>query len=147
MQQRYAQWAAKQPRPDTKLVDRVESLLAKEPCVGSLDKWTRVYAYNRLPRKAVGGLPKEAVDRGIVDFHLEAVGVGNKPERHITEPNSWVTMDDRPIKMADGDYDLKDNRIRFSFCGNNLGPSMPPAINNMATYFDELERRRSAHAP
>ena len=136
MLKEYEAWAARQPRPPTQLIEGIEALLAKEPCVGSLERWSRHYAYNRLPEKTV--------DAGIVDFHLEELGTPDvKPGRHITEPNSWVNIDDRPIEMAEGDYDVKENRIRFAFCGENVGGLV--SVNDMNAYFDELKRRRLAH--
>jgi hypothetical protein len=138
MLKEYETWAAQQPRPPTQLVDHVEALLAREPCVGSLDRWSRHYGYNRLPERTV--------DKAIVDFHLEEVGTPDvKPGRHITEPSSWVNIDDRPIRMIEGDYDVKEDRIRIAFCTNNVGGPDTGDINNMNAYFDELKRRRLAH--
>ncbi len=137
-QDRYSAWSNSEPRPPEKLVDRVEALLAKEPCVGNLDGWSRSYAYDFLPERTV--------DAGIVDFHLEEAGrLGVKAGRKIEQPDAWVNIDDRPIKMADGDYDVRDNRIRFAFCGINAGPDGPGTINHLRSYFDELKRRRRAH--
>ena len=139
MERQYEAWAARQPRPPAQLVNHIEALLAKEPCVGSMNRWSRYYGYNRLPEKTV--------DRGIVDFHLEEAGTPPvRAGRHITEPDSWVNIDDRPIKMVSGDYDVKDNRIRIAFCGNNVGGPGRGGINNMNAYFDELAKRRLAHA-
>lgn len=103
-----------------------------------MNRWSRYYGYNRLPWKTV--------DTRIVDFQLEEAGTADvKVGRHITEPDSWVNIDDRPIKIVSGDYDLKDNRIRIAFCGNNVGGPGTGGINNTNSYFDELKRRRSAH--
>lgn len=104
-----------------------------------MDRWSRYYGYDRLPEKTV--------DTGIVDFYLEEAGSPDvKTGRHITAPDSWMTADDRPIKMVSGDYDAKENRIRIAFCGNNVGSPRTAGINNMKTYYDELKRRRSTHA-
>jgi len=139
LERQYKAWAARQPRPPAPLVDRIEALLANEPCIGSMDQWSRYYGFNRLPEKTV--------DTGIVDFHLEEAGTpGVRSGRHITEPNSWVNIDDSPIKMVSGDYDVKEDRVRFAFCGDNLGGAGSGGIDNMNSYFDELKRRRSAHA-
>ncbi len=140
LEEKHAAWARKQPRPPLRIVDRMEELLQQGPCVGRLDRWSRSFAYNYdIPRKTL--YPK------IVDFHFEEAGkFGVQRGRHITEPNSWVNIDDRPIKMVWGDYDVKEDRIRIAFCGNNVGGPEQGGINNMETYFDELKRRRSAHA-
>ena len=132
----YEAWAARQPRPSPQLVDRIEMLLPRESCIGRLDQWSRHYGFNRLPEKTI--------DEGVVDFQLEEAGSPNvKAGRHITAPDSWVNLDDRPIKMAWGDYDVKGNRIRVAFCGNNFG-GPGQKVDNMKKYFDELKRRRSA---
>lgn len=136
LEKQYRAWAARQPRPTSQIIDHLEDLLAQEPCVGSMQKWVRFYGYNRLPGNTVS--------TRIIDFHLDEAGPdAAKSDRHITAPDSWVGIDDRPIRMAFGDYDLKDGRIRLAFCGNNLGSSGSGGIDHMRTYFDELERRRA----
>jgi hypothetical protein len=137
LERKYKEWAAQQPRPSSKLVNHIEAVLANEPCVGKLDRWSRSYAFNRLPAKTV--------DTGIVDFYLETGRGDVKVGRHITEPDSWVNLDDRDIVIVAGDYDVKEDRIRIGFCGNNLGGALDPVLDNEIAYFDELKRRRSAH--
>lgn len=133
----YTRWAKSQPRPSGEVVDGIEALLEKQPCIGDLGHWARFYGYDFLP--------EDAVDTGIVDFHLEQAGsYGVRPGRHITEPDSWVNLDDRPIRMADGDYDIRERRLTVASCGNNLGPRQPGDIRD-PTYFDDLKRRRAAH--
>jgi hypothetical protein len=134
----YKDWSARQPRPTPQLVEHVEALLAQVHCIGDLNRWSRSYAYDMMP--------ENTVDTGIVDFHLDEAGTpGVKPGRHITEPDSWVSQDDRPIKMAFGDYDLQEDRVRVAFCGNNVTGPGAGGINNMKSYDEELERRRKAH--
>lgn len=136
--QSFATLLRSQPRPPAELVNHIEALLAKEPCVGSLDRWSRSYAYDFLPQRVV--------DTGIVDFQLEQVGpFGIKAAVQITYPDAWVNIDDRPIRVVSGDYDVRENRVRIAFCGNNMGPRLPGDINNMRRYSDELGRRRQAH--
>lgn len=139
LQQKYDAWAARQPRPTWQLVNQVEAALSREPCIGNLDRWSRSYAFNMLP--------ETTVDTAIVDFHLEGAGgpLGIKPGKRVTAPDAWVRVDDRPIRIVDGDYDLREHRIHVAFCGNNIGEPAKGGINNMHTYFDELKRRRSAH--
>jgi hypothetical protein len=102
-----------------------------------MDRWARFYGYDRLPQ--------ETVDTGIVDFHLEEAGTAEvKVGRHITEPDSWVNIDDRPIKMVSGDYDVKEDRVRVGFCGKNVGGKQAD-VDKMRRYWGELDRRRAAH--
>jgi hypothetical protein len=108
----------------------------REPCIGDLKRWSRSYAYDMLPERVV--------DTGIVDFHLEAVGgEGAKAGRQITAP-FLPNLDDRRIKAADGDYDLKENRVRVGFCGNNVSASQSD-VDKARRYWAELDRRRAAH--
>lgn len=135
----YDAWAVQQPRPTEQLVSHIEAKLIGSRCIGELSNWARFYAFARLPEKVV--------DTGIVNFHLEKAGAdGVVPGRRITEPDSWVTVDDRRIKMAMGDYDLKEDRIRVASCGNNVGAPGTDAIDNFDAYFNELKKRRLAHA-
>jgi hypothetical protein len=87
----HKEWAARQPRPTLQLVDHIESLLGRVPCVGDLNHWSRSYAYDMLPERTV--------DTGIVDFHLEEADADNKTGRQITAPFS-PNLDDRRIKMG-----------------------------------------------
>lgn len=136
MEKLYNEWAAQVPRPTPEIVDRIEALLVKEPCIGDINRWSRFYAYD---------MPEKTVDTGIVDFHLEEAGtLGIKPGRQITVPSAWVNLDSRPIKMVGGDYDLKEDRIRVGFCGNNVGPTQS-AVDKMRRYWGDLDRRRAAH--
>jgi hypothetical protein len=139
LERNYAAWASKVPRPSQQMVERIEALLAKEPCVGRLDRWSRSYAYN--------GRMSGGVYLNIVDFHLEEAGTfGIQPGRHITAPNSWVAIDDRPIRVVSGDYDLGENRLRIAFCGENAGPAKSE-VDRMRAYWDDLDRRRAKQRP
>lgn len=132
-------WAARQPRPAQRIVDRIEALLAGQQCVGRLDRWSRSYAYHYDPR--TGNLYDK-----IIDFHLEEAGSrGIRAGRHVTGPTRWMWVDDRPIKMATGDYDVTEGRLRIAYCGDNMGP--PEDFDRFERYWDDLERRRSALAP
>ena len=135
----YEAWANRQPRPSVQIVNRIEALLSKEPCIGRLANWSRSYAYNY-------DSPTELLYKGLVDFHFKQADTpGNPPGRKITEPNSWISIDDSPIRMAWGDYDIQTDTIRMGFCGNNVGGapsnSAPERLNN---YYDDLERRRKS---
>lgn len=94
LEEKYSGWAKAQPRPPQTIVDRVEAMLEEEPCVGNLNRWSRLYSYNYRP---------PTTDTGIVDFHLDEAGsYGVKPGRQITSPDSWVNIDDRRIKNGRG---------------------------------------------
>lgn len=104
-----------QPRPPAELVNHIEALLAKEPCVGRLDRWSRYYAYDFMP--------DTVVDTGIVDFQFKQAGsLGVQAGVKITYPDEWANIDDTPIRVVIGDYDVREDRVRIAFCGNNMGP-------------------------
>jgi hypothetical protein len=138
LEEQHAEWAARQPRPSEQVVSRIETLLTQDPCVGPLDRWERIYAYNE-------NIQSKTLYPGIIDFHLnEAGGFGVRPGRHITEPNSWVNVDDRPIRMVSGDYQVSTGKLSIGFCGNNVGPSPEPtAIDRFDEYYDELKARQA----
>lgn len=136
LESRYAAWAAAQPQPPAAVVDRIETMLAGRPCIGRLDRWSRTYAfdYDNGTRR---------VDDHIIMFHLEEAGTSDvRPGRRVTEPNSWVNLDDRPIRMVDGDFDVSDGRLRIGFCGDNVGASAA-SFDQLRSYWSDLERRRS----
>jgi hypothetical protein len=136
LERQYAAWASRQPRPPQQVVNRVETLLAKEPCVGALNRWSRTYTYDE-------DMPNRTLYPGIVAFHLKAAGAfGVEPGLHVTEPNSWVTIDDTPIKMVWGDYEVSKDRLTVGFCGPNVGPTMDDTGINRRDYDDDLKRRR-----
>jgi len=138
MVREYEAWAAQQPRPGEQMVDRVETLLAQESCIGRLDRWSRTYGFAMLPERTI--------DTGIVKFHLEEAGAHDVvPGRRITEPDSWINLDDRRIRIAFGDYDLREDRVRIAFCGNNVGPPSQGDIDNYEPYRVDLARRRAAN--
>jgi len=136
LKERYDAWASQQPRPPRQVVDRIEALLAKEPCIGALNQWSRTYAYDE-------DMNTNILYPGIIAFDLKAAGkFGIEPGLHLTEPNSWFGIDDTPIKMAWGNYEVVSDKLAIGFCGNNLGPTRGPAIR-WSGYNDDLERRRT----
>lgn len=137
MEEAYATWAAAQPRPQRPIVDRIESLLARQPCIGRLDHWSRTYAFDY-------DQGTRTVHDHIIAFHLEEAGpLGVRPGRQVTEPDSWVNLDDRPIRMVEGDFDVSDGQLRIGFCGDNVGASAASA-DQLRNYWKDRERRRTA---
>jgi len=136
---KYQHWATTQPRPTQQIIDRIEGVLSREPCIGSLARWSRKYSYD-YDSKA------QALYPDIIRFELDEAGkFGVQPGRRAAEPSVLVGIDDRPIKMASGDYDLKDGRLHIFYCGNNFGAPGPGGIDNLHSYIPDRDRRRSAH--
>lgn len=122
-------------RPSPQVVDRIEALLARQPCIGQLQRWSRSYSYGADARSG-------ALYDSIVEFDLEEAGqAGVRPGRYVTEPNSQP-LNDAPIKIAWGDYDLETGVLTVGSCGPNYGAS-PADIERIRRYFDDLERRRT----
>lgn len=137
LEHRHAAWSARQLRPAQQVVSQIEVLLAKEPCIGALNRWSRIYAYDE-------DMPNKTLYPGIVAFHLEAAGAfGVEPGLHVTEPNSWVRNDDTPIKMAWGDYEISTGKLTIEFCGNNVGPTTESTTIYRSDYYDDLNLRRA----
>jgi len=133
-------WAARLPRPPEQIVERIEALLAQQPCIGGLERWSRSYSYHYDP--VTGSLYNQ-----IVDVSLEEASADAPAGRQVTGPISWMTIDDRPIMMARADYDVVEDRLRVQWCGNN-GRSMSRSDDErFEAYFDDLERRRASLTP
>ena len=109
-----------------------------EPCIKGLDRWSRSYSINMDGRS-------QTLYPGIIDFHLKEAGsFGVRAGAHITEPGASVNIDDTPIKIAMGDYDVSTGTLSFAFCGNNVGPTLEASgINRLDGYFDDLKVRRA----
>lgn len=136
LEAKYAAWAARQPRPPQQVVRHIEALLAKEPCIGALDRWSRTYGYD-------DDIPNRTLYPGIVAFDLKAAGqYGVQPGLHITEP-ILPNIDDTPIKMAWGDYEVAAGKLTIGFCGDNVGSSPDSKSINRPNYYEDLERRRA----
>jgi hypothetical protein len=111
--------------PSERLVDRIESKLSANACIGSLARWNRQYRFWR--EQTYDSPHRGEVDYNRVDFELWQAGrFGIKAGRSITLPEDVGTfrVDDRPIDLAMGDYDIKSDRLSIIHCGPNL-PGTP----------------------
>ena len=81
--------------PSVTVVDRIEALLAEDPCVASLDRWARHYKLRRVP---------DGLNGDVVDIDLRQAGVfGYRAGRYVipqTDPatgvgDMMITADDR----------------------------------------------------
>jgi hypothetical protein len=133
-------WTKRQPRPTDKDVHRIEVLLRNVPCIGRLDRWARSYSIKER-------IPSQTLYPDMIDFSLKEAGrFGVNAGVQITEPSASVQVDDTPIKMAWGDYEISTGKITFAFCGQNTGrPKQAREIHNMDEYWDNLEARLSKH--
>ena len=98
-------------RPQPEIINRVEDRLAREPCVGSLDRWERLYSFGQS-----GG----EVDESVINFaYREAGRFGFVSGRRITSPDEWVNLDDRPYLIMNGYFVIGTNRLVIRACGPN----------------------------
>ena len=134
------EWEKAQPRPSQAMVERIENLVAQEPCVGTLNRWSRHYSYLYDP-------VREELHPRIIVLHLEEAGkFGIRAGLQISAPEIVFRNHDLEVRMARGDFDRLDGRIRFSFCGNNFnnGENIPSSdFENVDAYYRELKKRRA----
>jgi len=107
-----------QDKPPISLVQKLEARLGREPCVGSLDHWSRHYRYNTPGNH----LDKQLIwiDFIAVGYHGEAAGMSIDPPR----PTGVIELDDRPNKpeAAYGEYDGRRHSIRWWCDANDPSP-------------------------
>ena len=100
--------------PSDDVVNLIEQKLSSEPCIGSLGSWSRRFAYGFDPR--TGG-----VDRRTISFLFQEAGKYEFREgRFIVEPDAFITIDDRPYRIATGTYAPDTGRLELSSCGPNI---------------------------
>lgn len=110
---------ADKPPPAT--VRMLEARLAREPCVGALDRWARRYHY----RAPGGHLDKQSIVIG-----LEEAGHAGRPAGIYIEPvYGVIQLEHSKFRAAFGIYDARRQVIRYWTCGiANTGPNIPPTL-------------------
>jgi hypothetical protein len=69
-------------KPPTATVEQIEARLARQPCVGSLEKWHREYAFRMAN--------DEAADRNDIRVWFKAAGPHDPAGRFLRETtNEW----------------------------------------------------------
>jgi hypothetical protein len=104
--------------PDPRLVAMIDSRLASFKCIGPIGRWERRYRYE--PGRIIPDLDR-------IEFDLREAGrFGIKPGRFIlASPPPGVIVreiDDTPVDVASGSYDIGRRRLTLSFCGPNVSP-------------------------
>ena len=110
-------------KPPLATVRMLEARLAREPCVGALDRWARRYSY-----RAPGG----RLDKQSIVIGLDEAGHAGRPAGIYIEPvYGLFELDHSNIKYrsAWGIYDARRQVIRYWTCGiANTGPNIPPTL-------------------
>ncbi|HEY0012607.1 MAG TPA: hypothetical protein VGB79_07105 [Allosphingosinicella sp.] len=102
------------PRPPPELVERVERAIAAHECVGSLERWDRLYSYS-WQRDG------RTVDRRVISFIFRQAGTNDfRPGRKSVAPRAWIDTDDRRYDLVDGRFFLDSGRLDVEYCGSNL---------------------------
>ncbi|WPZ05137.1 hypothetical protein T8S45_06280 [Blastomonas marina] len=107
-------------RPTEQTIDRLEQRLSKVSCIGSLDSWERHYTFMSEPFL---GWDYDWYDYGKIDVDLREAGFEEfKGGRHIHArvPEHQRMLDDRPYKVAFGEYDVSEDRLSLTHCGANI---------------------------
>ena len=110
-------------KPPLATVRMLEARLARVPCVGALDRWSRRYHY----RAPGGRLDKQAIVIG-----LEEAGHDGRPAGVSIEPvYGVIELDHSQFRAAWGIYDARRQVIRFWTCGSrdhSKGAGIPPTL-------------------
>lgn len=105
--------------PSAALVHRIETVLAEDPCVGSLDRWARYYRWQQ---------GRDGPNREVVDIDLRQAGIfGYRRGRYIlSEPDPRlkpgeiiIEGDDRRYLVAFASYDVRLDQLTMESCGPN----------------------------
>src|SRR4051812_36881781 len=111
---------ARDARPGTLAIDRIERLLAGQPCIGALDRWERHYGYG------LGGdyrSPDHGVERDRITWAYVQAGVyGFRPRRLVESAHEGLGIDERQMRFAFGDYYVSSGRLVIHSCGWNSDP-------------------------
>lgn len=102
------------PPPSEDVVDRVEGVLSKAECVGSLGAWDRLYTNGQDTER--GG-----IDPDKVAFSLREAGVhGFQARRSIVRPRDFYSIDDRPYRLVSGTDDIPTHSLTIESCTDNV---------------------------
>lgn len=107
--------------PSDAVVERIEAKLARDPCVGSIDRWHREYAFTQAVNQPLD--PNE-IAIWLTDTRLGGGALGRVIRKTVEE---WP-VDDRPIKVVSGIYNIQQDLLTIEHCGPNFGPQQPPRV-------------------
>lgn len=109
--------------PSPALADKIDALLVRNPCVGSLDHWDREYFWglNWWSAHRVWGSRWLGSDRSIVRVQFKQAGVfGVGPGRRLTPVEDvQFEYDDRDYRVVFATYDVAAEILATEYCGLN----------------------------
>lgn len=108
MEQRVARLQA-HPLPPRQLIDDIEKRVASSPCVQSLGRWDRQYAYL---------LRGDEVDESVIEFvFVELKAPDRAPELRITSPGATIDPQDGRFQAVAGKFDRRTRAVTIDACG------------------------------
>jgi hypothetical protein len=113
-------------KPPAELVDRIERQLPRFPCIGPLSRWERHYGYGS---GGDDGQPNGGVERDRIVFTFVQAGIyGYRAKRLIDASMEGPGIDERQMRVAFGEYDVRSRRLVLIRCGwNQTPPAAAPA--------------------
>jgi hypothetical protein len=104
--------------PQVRDIEQAEQVLARFPCVGSMRRWVRRYAFARNAKTL-------RVDPSLIRFEFVTAGYrGRRAGREVVPFAALMQVDDGDFGMANGVYSIRTHLATLSYCGPNRPP--PP---------------------
>jgi hypothetical protein len=98
--------------PSSAVIEIIERRLARQPCVGDVGRWHRVYAYRKGPA------PLDTNDVGVWYREPDSTFPAGRFVRDSTD--EWP-LDDSRVNMAFARYDVGQDQLTLEYCGPNVG--------------------------
>lgn len=100
--------------PPANEVAEIEAATEKKACVGSLNRWHRIFTFQKRGSK---------INKNIISVaYIEAGHRGLQAGREISEPDWGMMIDDNQYRVAFGEYDRTARRFVEWSCGCNFPP-------------------------
>lgn len=102
------------PIPSESDIERLETRLAKHPCVGNLDAWERNYRYKRN----ASVFWADNTDFAMIEFHFRRAGtITLRPGRRIMGPHDSLDWpDSSAIRSVSGVFNTKSGTTGVKKC-------------------------------
>ena len=102
------------PIPSESDIQRLETKLARHPCIGKVDAWERNYRYKRN----ASVFWSDHQDFSVIEFHFRKAGTMTvAPARRILGPSDSLDWpDSAPIQSLSGVFNAKSGTTRVNKC-------------------------------
>lgn len=111
--------------PGRPLLDKIESRLIQDRCVGSFDRWQRTYSWglNWWSRHHLWGSKWFGADKSVVWIRLSQAGAFEfRRGRSLRSPDQVeLDFDDRNYSVVSASYDVRAEKLTIHHCGPNVG--------------------------